>query len=220
MHDTAFRYGQLFYDIYVPKHKHVDLVELGSQNVNGTLRDAFTGANIRYIGVDFEPGVGVDIVLEDPYKLPIEDNQADIVLCSSVLEHSELFWVSFLEMVRILKPGGLLYINVPSNGNFHRHPVDCWRLYPDSGRALQKWAQLNNHNILLLESFTGLQHGGIWNDFVGVFLKENTSEPYYLNTYNQRIVNHISDYTNAFVYGSDEIHNYSLDPEDMRLRYA
>jgi SAM-dependent methyltransferase len=191
-------------------------VELGSQNVNGTLRDAFTGEYIRYTGIDFESGDGVDIVLEDPYKLPIEDNQADIVLCSSVLEHSELFWVSFLEMVRILKPGGVLYLNVPSNGNFHRHPVDCWRFYPDSGRALQKWAQLNNHNILLLESFTGDQHHDIWNDFVGVFLKESTSEPYHLNTYNQRIVNYISDYTNAFVYGSDEIHNYSLDPEDRR----
>jgi len=216
MHDTAFRYGQLFYHIYAPKDRPINVVELGSQNVNGSLRDAFIGEHIHYTGVDFAPGIGVDIVLDDPYKLPIDDNQADIVLCSSVMEHSELFWLSFLEMVRILKPGGLLYINTPSNGNFHRYPVDCWRFYPDSGRALQKWAQLNNHNILLLESFTGDQHGDIWNDFVGIFLKENTCEPYYLNTYDQRIVNHITDYTNAIVYGSDEISNYTLDPEDRR----
>ena len=30
----------------------------------------------------------------------------------------------------------LFYLNAPSNGEFHRYPVDCWRFYPDAGGAL------------------------------------------------------------------------------------
>lgn len=205
MHDTALKYCQLFYDTYVPKDRPIDVMEIGSQDVNGSIRDVFTGQNIRYTGVDFVPGKGVDHVLDNPYKYPYADNQFDVVLGSSVLEHSELFWLSYLEMIRVLKPGGLLYINTPSNGHVHRYPVDCWRFYPDSGKALQKWAQYNNYNAILLESFIGKKESDIWNDFVAVFVKESSGEPRYVNTYPQRIIDSISDYTNAALYGVDDL---------------
>jgi hypothetical protein len=43
------------------------------------------------------------------------------------------FWDTLLELVRILRPGGLLDVNAPSNSEFHRDPVDCWGFYPDAG---------------------------------------------------------------------------------------
>ena len=44
------------------------------------------------------------------------------------------------EMMRILKPNGLLFINAPANGHFHRHESDNWRFYPDdAGESLSKW---------------------------------------------------------------------------------
>jgi hypothetical protein len=85
------------------------------------------------------------------------------------LEHSEMFWVVFLEMMRVLEPASLLYMNGPSNSSFHRYPVDCWRFYPDTGGALVTWARRSNINALLLESYVSLQQDGGWNDFVGVF---------------------------------------------------
>ena len=83
------------------------------------------------------------MVLDDPYTLPFADESVDIVVSTSCLEHSEMFWLSFLEMLRVLRPTGLLYLNVSSNGNFHRYPVDCWRFYPDSGVAMVCWARRN-----------------------------------------------------------------------------
>jgi len=43
----------------------------------------------------------------------------------ATFEHDVMFWESFLELVRVLRPGGLLYLNAPSNTAFHRYPLDC-----------------------------------------------------------------------------------------------
>lgn len=212
MHDTAYRYGQAFYDQYIPKYQNIQIVEVGSQNVNGGLRDIFTTPYTHFVGLDFVPGPGVDHVLQDPYTIPYPDNVLDVILCSSVLEHCDMFWLLFLDMTRVLKPGGVIYINAPSNGNFHRHPVDCWRFYPDAGKALEKWARRNNQEIVLLESFIGNQDQDRWNDFVAVFCKGEQ----YTSTHG-RILNQIQDYTNGYMYGQgDSFLNYDCIPEDRR----
>ena len=154
MHPSAFEFGMAFSDTYCKNRSGIVIVDVGSQDVNGSLRDVFPDGT-DYIGVDFCEGKGVDVVLDDPYKLPFEDGTIDVVVCSSVFEHSQFFWVLFLEIIRILKPEGLFYLNVPSNGYVHRYPVDCWRFYPDSGLALVEWAERNGYTPALLESFVG-----------------------------------------------------------------
>lgn len=51
-------------------------------------------------------------------QLPFADNSFDVVLCDNVVDHAESPKQIVSELVRILKPGGLLYFTV----NFH-HPV-------------------------------------------------------------------------------------------------
>ncbi len=116
----------------------------------------------------------MDIVLDDPYTLPLADESIDIAISSSCFEHSEMFWLVFLEVLRVLKPMGLFYLNAPSAGSFHRYPVDCWRFYPYSGHALVSWGRRNNCPAALLESYTLLE--GRWHDHVSVFLKDNKFE--------------------------------------------
>lgn len=215
MHDTAYRYAQQFYEAYIPKNHNVQVVEIGSQYFNyfgGGLREIFSTPYTHFVGLDFVPGPGVDRVMEDPYKIPYGDNTVEVIVCSSVLEHCELFWVLFLEMVRVLKPGGLLYINSPSNGEFHRYPVDCWRFYPDSGKALEKWARRSGEDVVMLESFIGNQDKDIWNDFCAVFCKGEQ----YVNHYPNRIVHSITDYTNGLTYGSNDFLNFDVTPEDKK----
>lgn len=178
--------GQSFFDTYAKFFENnpegIRVVEIGSQDVNGTLRDACPNA-FDYIGVDFEAAKGVDVILEDPYVFPFESESADIVISSSCFEHSEMFWLVFLEIMRILKPKGLFYLNAPSTGDVHRYPVDCWRFYPDSGMALVNWAKRNGINAAMLESYT--QSGGGWDDYVSVFLKDEL---------------HISEFTSRIIY--------------------
>lgn len=192
MHPSAMLAGSLFFDTYVAHLDSPLVVDLGAQDVNGSLRSVVP-AHARYVGVDMVPGKGVDIVLVDPYVLPFETGSVDVVVSTSCLEHSEFFWVTFLEIMRVLGPHGVLYLNVPSNGAFHRYPVDCWRFYPDSGVALVRWAQRNQMNPLLLESFVSEQYRDQWNDFVCVILRDAS----FVGMYSQRILHQISNFTNG-----------------------
>jgi SAM-dependent methyltransferase len=114
------------------------VVDIGSADVNGSYRSLFSGA--RYIGVDMAPGRGVDVVAPDPYRYPLPSGAADLVISGQVFEHIEFFWLSVLEMTRIVRRGGLIFLIAPSRGPEHRHPVDCWRFYPDGFRALARWS--------------------------------------------------------------------------------
>ncbi len=202
MHPSAVDYGSRFFSTYCKEQSGITIVDIGSQDVNGSLRDV-APSGIKYIGVDFCQGKGVDVLLTDPYVLPFGDASVDVVVCSSVFEHSEFFWLLFLEVMRILKPDGLFYLNAPSNGFVHRYPVDCWRFYPDSGLALVAWGKKNGYAPALLESFIGEKYGDVitedmrneylWNDTVAVFVKNEEFKGKYLD----RIVLSLDAYSNG-----------------------
>ena len=211
MHETALVHADAFYRTYGGYFQAPVIVEVGSADVNGSLRQVTPAAG-RYTGLDFAAGPGVDVVLTDPYRYPLETGSADIVVSSSCLEHADFFWVSFLEMLRVLKPSGLLYLNVPSNGSYHRHPVDNWRFYPDAGIALSRWAQRNGIPALLLESFIGWRHPAMWNDFVGVFVKDRIHAP----SYPERMVRRVRNPTNVIIDEKLEPQNLAELPQDIR----
>ncbi|MDO8380995.1 methyltransferase domain-containing protein [Phenylobacterium sp.] len=215
VHRTAISNAKRFYDAYVARLGDVSIVEIGSQDVNGGIR-ASLGPNNRYTGVDFVAARGVDVVLEDPYKLPFPDASTDVVVSSSCYEHSEFFWLSFLEVIRILRPGGLFYLNAPSNGPVHGYPVDCWRFYPDSGRALARWAVHQGYDVVLLESYTSEQEEGYFNDFVAVFLKDSTQVEKHPN----RILTTFKAMGNGYVYGNADVLNKQQVTEDQRALQA
>jgi len=210
MHNTAMKHAKLFFDTYVEDRSDLTILDIGAQDVNGSLRSV-APPSCKYVGVDFAEGKGVDVVIDDPYGLPFEDTSVDVCVSSSCFEHSEFFWLSFLEVFRILKPNGLFYLNVPSNGYFHRYPVDCWRFYPDSGRALQNWAQRNGYAAVLLESFIGKQESGVWNDFVAVFAKTDVHALRHSN----RIQSRFDEYTNGWTIERGDFTKVRTVPEDQ-----
>lgn len=203
MHSSAMENGKTFFETYSDSFAgvpDVKVVDIGAQDVNGSLRDVCP-ERFEYVGVDFEDANGVDIVLDDPYSIPIETSSVDIVVSSSCFEHSELFWLTFLEAMRMLKPHGLLYINVPSTGSFHQYPLDCWRFYPDAGRALVTWAKRNDLDVCLLESFCQL--GGAFQDFVAVFVKDGAEAA----RYPLQMLKNRTDFENGQAYPKYELLN-------------
>ena len=215
MHVTAMANAEQFFNTYVHNNdskKNLKIVEIGSQDINGGIRQ-LAPKDSEFVGLDFQVGSGVNLLLSDPYVFPLEDENCDVVLSSSCFEHSEFFWLTFLEALRILKPHGLLYINAPSNGSFHRYPVDCWRFYPDSGVALCKWARLNGIDAELLESYVSYQQQPEpWNDFVGVFVKERK----HADLYPKRITDSHTKFMNGVTNKSDEILKHSRRTQDQK----
>jgi SAM-dependent methyltransferase len=209
MHPTAMDNGRRFFTTYLDASAPALILDIGSQDINGSLRQAApTGA--RYVGLDFAQGRGVDRVLDDPYQLPFEDGVADAVVSSSCFEHVDMFWLTFNEILRVLRPGGLFYLNAPSNGAFHRYPVDCWRFYPDAGDALVRWGVRSGFRPALLESFTTYQHLDIWNDFVAVFVKDAACAA----LHPRRMLDGIERYMNGRRYGVEGLLNPQADTED------
>jgi len=204
--------ARLFFSTYFRDEKHCVVLDIGSQDVNGTMRSV-APAYCRYIGVDFSAGAGVDVVLQDPYRLPFADGSVDAVVSSSCFEHVEFFWLMFMEVMRVLKPQGLFYLNAPTNGDYHRYPVDCWRFYPDAGSALVRWAQRNGFKPALLESFVAYQTRDIWNDFVAVFIQAESCA----TEYPGRMLDQLDRYMNGKRHGERGILMQQAASEDRAL---
>lgn len=162
MHPSAKHNFSLFLEMVPPDQS---FLEIGSYNVNGGLKDIITNCK-SYTGLDQFEGPGVDVVSNPEDPLPFEDNAFDVVYSSSCFEHDTAFWLTFKEMVRVLRPGGLLYICAPSQGSYHAHPVDCWRFLKDSWAALEKTCP----DIKLVKSYI-CDLDPEWHDSIGIYEK-------------------------------------------------
>jgi lipopolysaccharide biosynthesis protein len=211
MHDTALETGRRFFELYW-RDTFERILDIGSMNVNGTLRDV-APQGCSYLGTDIAPGAAVDVVTNTAEAgLPFADDSFDVVVSTSCFEHDQMFWQTFLEMLRVVRPHGFMYINAPSNGPYHGYPYDNWRFYPDSGRALQAWAEKSGFKgYRMVESLTVLRQSDIWNDFALVFAGPQAEFPEVL------LQDRDANIYNARNWKSDEIHLFVDKTEDMRL---
>lgn len=169
MHNSSYQHMQRLVETYLDRSRPLQAIDIGSYDVNGSYRTLFDAPGWRYTGVDLEAGPGVDVVLSSPYRLPFASGSVDVVLSGQAFEHIEFFWITWLEMLRVLKPGGLVFLIAPSRGPEHRYPQDCWRFYPDGYRALARFGRCE-----LVEVHTDWEPhpdpgSGPWGDTVGVF---------------------------------------------------
>ena len=170
MHTTAEKNAKWFFEKYVNKENPPKILEIGSRGT--TVIKNLKPNNSEYVGLDIQVGLNVDIISTDRYKLPFDNDTFDYVVSSSCFEHDECFWVTYLEITRVLKSGGLFYLNAPSNGPYHAYPGDCWRFYLDAGDALVNWAKYNGYSEnKVLEKFIDKPINEVWEDYVCVFQK-------------------------------------------------
>ncbi len=87
------------------------------------------------ITVDAVDCPGVDVV-GDIHSLPFEDGYADCVICTGTLEHVADPFKAVSELYRVLKPGGIVHIDVPFMQGYHADPCDYWRFTIDGLRLL------------------------------------------------------------------------------------
>ena len=114
-----------------------DVLEIGSRDVTGvTRRDLVAGAG-SFVGFDVRAGPGVDVV-GDAHRLSehFERERFDLVFGVSVLEHLAFPWKVVVEIHRVLKPGGLLFLATHPTWPEHETPADFWRFPPGALRAL------------------------------------------------------------------------------------
>lgn len=179
MHDTSLLAGSLFGKIYGKEGMKV--LDVGGQDVNGSLKKPLEIlAKLEYISVDIEEGPNVDVVMKPGDSLPFSDASFDLIVSTSCFEHDPCFWLTFREMCRVVKPGGYIYVNAPSNGPYHTYPGDNWRFYSDAGQALAYWSGKifdgKSYPTKVEETFHILPKTDVWIDFVTVWKRIEKSE--------------------------------------------
>jgi len=84
----------------------VRVLDIGSQNVNGTNKPMFYKAK-EYIGLDLDSGDNVDIVCKaHEYNEP--DESFDTIISTECFEHDMYIEDTLKNVVRLLKPHGML----------------------------------------------------------------------------------------------------------------
>lgn len=167
MHKSAYKNADQFYNKYCKIDiENKKILDIGSYDVNGTLKPIFKYG--QYVGLDQSHGPNVDIV-SSSHNIALPKETFDIIVSSSCFEHDDMFWLTFLEMSRLVKEDGYIYINAPSSGPYHAYPTDSWRFYKDSWLSLEKWAIKNKYHIKLIDSY--VDRGTEFNDSVGIYRK-------------------------------------------------
>ena len=99
------------------------ILEVGSRVVTGAnLRSRFHKAD--YIGFDYYEGENVDVV-GDAHKLSYyfkENEKFDIIFSSAVFEHFAMPWVVAKEVTKLLKIGGIIFIETHFSCGLHERP--------------------------------------------------------------------------------------------------
>jgi SAM-dependent methyltransferase len=99
-------------------------------NVNGSARSLIEQwMPCGYIGVDIEPGPGVDsIVSAENLVREFGSNSFDMLVSSEMVEHIPDWRRVVSEMKQVTRPGGCIMLTTRSRGfPLHTYPYDFWR---------------------------------------------------------------------------------------------
>lgn len=164
--------------------RHVAMYDHVAHRVSGTILDAgcgegyglaiLHGAGARgVIGVDVDPVVAdharrryghdgipdIDVVEADLYDLPLVADTLDGAVCLQVVEHLTDPSEALAELVRVVRPGGLLAVSTPNRTTFS--PGDGGPTNPFHVREYDanELAHLVSASGVDVEEVLGLHHG-------------------------------------------------------------
>jgi SAM-dependent methyltransferase len=112
------------------------ILEIGSREVTGKSKAMQGFSNAKDIGFDFYPGNNVDVV-GDAHKLSSyfeNEEKFDIIYSSACFEHFAMPWVVAIEISKLLKVGGIVFVETHFSFASHERP---WHFFQFSDNALK-----------------------------------------------------------------------------------
>ena len=112
-HQQQFDFVKTVANAFPDNFANCKVLEVGSLDINGSVRQFFT--NCDYIGIDLGHGRGVDFVCQgQDYNAP--DNTFDTCISCECFEHNPAWVATFQNMHRMVKPGGLIVMSCATTG--------------------------------------------------------------------------------------------------------
>lgn len=145
--DPARFYSALAEDSVGLLSRYADLSEASLLDVGGGpgyFRAAFEDAGAHYLMVDADAGelpvaAAPGTVIASGLALPFADDSVDVTYCSNVLEHVAEPWQLAGELVRVTRPGGLVFVSYTVwYGPWGGHETSPWH-YLGGQRARRRY---------------------------------------------------------------------------------
>lgn len=125
-HAAQLEFMSLLRQEFPDRFQRQRVLEIGSLDINGSVRSTFSACD--YVGIDVAPGPGVDVVSQgQEYDAP--DAAFDTVVCCEVMEHNPHWVATMRNMVRLCKPGGMIIMTCATLG---RKEHGTARTHPDA----------------------------------------------------------------------------------------
>lgn len=112
------------------------VLEIGSREVTGKSRARKEFSKAEYVGFDYYPGENVDVV-GDAHRLSSyfdDKEQFDIIYSSACFEHFAMPWLVAVEISKMLRLGGLVFVETHFSFASHERP---WHFFQFSDMALR-----------------------------------------------------------------------------------
>lgn len=173
MHKNSYLKMKWFKENYLDSTKNLNILDVGSLSgdTDYNYSNIFNEKNWNYVGLDFEDGNNVDIVVDDIYDWKeIKNDSYDVVISGQFFEHLGLFWRTLSEINRVLKYSGHLCIIVPSSGPKHGGSLPNCYLFREDG--LKSMAEEINF-VVLHTSIDNRKDAAPWHDACLVAQKIN-----------------------------------------------
>ena len=149
MHKEAYDYVfKKFFQLQPRKihtltYKDLKVLELGSFNINGGIRDFIEPWCQEYVGLDLQAGPGVDVVMSSHQY--VKPNYFDFVVTTETFEHNEHWKETLMVSWENLAPGGVIIGTMAGEGRaphsaLDEKPIREWEYYANIGEWDLRWS--------------------------------------------------------------------------------
>lgn len=153
--------------------KGARVLEVGSLDINGTVRDLFS--ECRYTGVDLQLGPGVDLARQGQL-VDFPTGEFDVTISAECLEHNPYWRETLANMLRMTRPDGLVLVSCATYG---RKEHGTSRTNPDASpfTSAAKWDYYRN---LRARDIAGALNLDGWLSDHGAWVNHITKDLYFI----------------------------------------
>ena len=125
---------------YPDAFKGARVLEVGSLDINGSVRELFSECS--YVGVDLQLAPGVDLACQGQL-VEFSTGHFDTVISAECMEHNPFWRETTANMLRMTKPGGLVMISCATTGRLEHGTT---RTNPDASpfTSAESWDYYRN----------------------------------------------------------------------------
>lgn len=118
------------------------VLDFGGSNSYHSYKTIMDNHNSIYKTLDWDDA---DYVVKGYDWSSVPKKYFDAVISGQAFEHDLYFWKTTENIKNVIKKEGLVIIIVPTKGDYHQYPIDCYRFYPDSALV---FADILNADII------------------------------------------------------------------------